>query len=200
MIIAVDPGANGAIAWYSGGLNWEIIGLRKMPETRGDTIAVFKEIIASTLPNDRIVCYHEKVANFIPDGGASQMMAFGRSAERCACIAETLGIPLIEILPKEWQKLLNLGSSERKSVPKAPRADKSMSKKEAKAAAAAWKAEHADEITAVKASNAKAKRDWKNKLKEEAQRRYPGIPGVTLYTADALLILAAAARYNMGEP
>lgn len=194
MKIAVDPGASGAIAWCTN--SGAEVNVAKMPETRGDTIALIKRIKA--LACGPTICYHEKVANYIPDGGASQMMAFGRSAERCACIVEVLGIPLIEIPPKEWQKLLNLGSSERKSVPKAPKADKTLSKKEAKAATSLWKAEHADEIAAAKTFNAKAKRDWKNKLLSEAQRRFPGIPGITLGTADALLILAAADRYNTG--
>jgi hypothetical protein len=38
------------------------------------------------------------------------------------------------------------------------------------------------------------KTEWKTKLKNEAQRRYPGLD-VTKKTADALLILAA----GMGE-
>lgn len=40
-------------------------------------------------------------------------------------------------------------------------------------------------------SRGMGKRDWKNKLKSEAQRRYPST-AVTLKTADALLILEAA--------
>lgn len=40
-----------------------------------------------------------------------------------------------------------------------------------------------------------SKADWKRKLKAEAQRKYPGI-GVTLYNADALLILDYATTAN----
>lgn len=188
MIIAVDPGANGAIAWCTN--SGAEVNVVKMPETRGDTIALIRRIYAKAC--EPTICYHEKVANFIPDGGASQMMSFGRSAERCACIAETLGIPLVEIPPKEWQKLLNLGSSERKSVPKAP---SNLSKGEAKS----WKIMHADEIKAAKTHNATAKREWKNKLKATAQQRHPSIT-VTLGTADALLILDASFRYGNGGP
>jgi hypothetical protein len=34
-----------------------------------------------------------------------------------------------------------------------------------------------------------SKADWKRKLKGEAERRFPGVKGITLATADALLIL-----------
>jgi len=183
MNIAIDPGASGAIAWQDVDGSPQVA---KMPETRGDTIDLIKRIIESA--HTPVTCYHEKVANFIPDGGASQMFAFGRSAERCACIMETLGVPLIEIAPKEWQKLLGLGGSERISVPRMP---PKLPKDEAKA----WKAANADAVKAAKTHNAKAKRDWKNKLKASAQQRYPGL-SATLDTADALLILAASFRYG----
>ena len=175
MIIAVDPGANGAIAWKRRGLPAECCG---MPETRGDAIALFKRKLTLS-SGEPLVGYHEKVANYVECGGASAMMQFGRNAERCACIMETLGIPLVEIAPQAWQKALGLGKSERVKcdADAGPEA-----KKKAR--------EH----------NAWAKRDWKNKLKAEAQRRFPHLK-VTLGNADALLILAAALGLpeNSGE-
>lgn len=167
MIIAVDPGANGAIAWKPRNCPVEAI---KMPETRGDVIALFRRLACYAAGTEPIVCYHEKVANYVECGGASAMMQFGRNAERCACVAETMNIPLVEIAPQMWQKELGLGKSERVKC-------------DADAGADAKKA--------AKAHNAAAKRDWKNKLKAEAQRRHPHL-SVTLATADALLILSAA--------
>lgn len=46
-------------------------------------------------------------------------------------------------------------------------------------------------------SRGMTKTQWKNKLKAEAERLYPGIK-VTLATADALLILEAAKRGTLG--
>ncbi len=46
------------------------------------------------------------------------------------------------------------------------------------------------------ASACASKTEWKNKLKAEAQRRFPHLP-VTLKTADALLILEHAIREGM---
>lgn len=48
------------------------------------------------------------------------------------------------------------------------------------------------------ASACDTKTIWKNKLKSEAQRRYPEIK-VTLATADALLILSYARETNAGQ-
>jgi len=177
MIIAVDPGASGAIAWKRRGLPAECCG---MPETRGDAITALRRMqMLADAAGEPLVGYHEKVANYVECGGASAMMQFGRNAERCACIMETLGIPLVEIAPQAWQKALGLGKSERVKcdADAGPEA-----KKKAR--------EH----------NAKAKRDWKNKLKAEAQRRFPHLK-VTLGNADALLILAAALSLpeNSGE-
>jgi hypothetical protein len=184
MIITVDPGKKGAIAWQLGLVTY----VENMPETRGDAIALIKRVQDAVPPGESITCFHEKVASYIPDGGASQMFEFGRNVERIGCIVETLGIPLIEIPPKEWQKLLNLGASNRTPVPRMPRGLSLAEKKD-------WKYLNAVEIKAAKAHNAKGKRDWKNKLKAEAQRRYPDIK-VTLLNADALLMLSAAQRYN----
>lgn len=167
MIIAIDPGASGAIAWCEkDGTDVHVVN---MPETRRDTIDAIKAACGRDLET---VCYHEKINPFIPDGGASMMFNFGASVERCGCIIETLGIRLIEIPPKAWQKELGLGSSDRIKVPNKGEATP-------------------EEIKAAKAHNAKAKGEWKNKLKEEAQRRFPNLK-VTLKTCDALLILEVA--------
>ena len=102
------------------------------------------------------------------------MFAFGANVERCGCIIETLGIRLIEIAPKKWQGELGLGKSNRIRVPKKGEATN-------------------DEIKAAKSFNAREKIAWKNKLKSEAQRRFPDLR-VTLKTCDALLILEVARK------
>lgn len=162
--IAVDPGSSGAIIWEGNGQ----IMTSKMPETRGDCIYLLKRIIGSD--PSKWIAYQEKISGFIPDGGASMMFQFGRNVERIGCILETLGVKIIEVNPQEWQRSLGLGKSERLRVTKDMNADQKKN---------------------VKAYNALKKREWKNKLKSEAQRRFPGID-VTLKNADALLIFEHA--------
>lgn len=49
------------------------------------------------------------------------------------------------------------------------------------------------------ASACASKAAWKRKLKAEAQRRFPCVDGITLKTADALLILDYAIRKEQGQ-
>jgi hypothetical protein len=169
-MIAIDPGASGAIVIQTEG---EPIKVVSTPETRGDAITLLRDALEW---KSSCVAYIEKINGFIPDGGASQMFEFGKSVERNICILEVLGCPVVEITPQSWQKMLGLGTSERK-----------------RAAAGATPKEKA----AVKAWNAIAKRDWKNKLKGVAQQRFPEIK-VTLKNCDALLILEAARLIEKG--
>lgn len=175
-LIAVDPGASGAIAWLPQG---GTPAVENMPETRGDAIALLRQIA-----EPGAVAYIEKINGWIPDGGAAQMFEFGKNVERVGCILETLGVRLIEVSPKDWQKALSLGGTGKQKVPSPPRGLDKAAKK-------AWRVEHADEIRAIKAKNGAIVRDWKNKLKAEAQRRFPGLT-VTLKNADALLLLEYA--------
>lgn len=168
-IISIDPGASGGIAWTLGGK----VSAVAMPDTRGDTILRIHSIAEeSGMYGWPIIAYHEKISGYIPDGGPSMMFQFGANCERVGCILETLGVRIIEVTPQAWQKSLGLG---KKGLTKSP-------EKATK-----------DQKAAVKTANAVAKRDWKNKLKAEAQRRFPGAP-VTLRTCDALLLLDFAIR------
>ena len=181
VIIGVDPGANGAIAWADlSGVHCENI-----PETRGDAIALVKRICA----NSDATAYHEKISGWIPDGGASMMFQFGRNVERIGCILEVLGVRIIEIRPQGWQSGLHLPQVKRQKVPRAP---KGLSKEQKAMFAIANK----EQIAAAKAVNARAKSDHKNNLKAEAQRRFPGL-NITLKNCDALLIMDYGIREEM---
>lgn len=176
-IISVDPGSAGGIAWWHDIQVVNPTDAKRMPETRRDLIDLFKSIVSQA---ERLghgtVAYTEKISGYIPDGGASQMFEFGRSVERAGCILETLGVRIIEVTPQAWQKSFALGVKGTQRVPNG-------SSPEAK--------------KAIKALNARLKTEWKNKLKGEAQRRFPDIK-VTLATCDALLILEYGMRCEGG--
>lgn len=180
-VIACDPGASGAIAWKHPN---EKAQATIMPATRGDAITTIRELLfvsvfkGTSADAQDPVAYIEKVAAFIPDGGGSQMFEFGRNVERVGCILETLGARLIEVRPVEWQAYFSFGKVGTIKVTKDM--DAGQKKK-------------------VKAANAKLKTEWKNKLKAEAQRRFPHLK-VTLKTADALLLLDAALRMEGMRP
>lgn len=175
--IGGDPGGAGAIAWSNR------IGqfVSPMPETRRETIELIKQILSDA---DQPIAYIEKGSHYIPAAGASTMFTYGSNVERLGCILETLDVRLIEITPQKWQKVLNLGTSDRKTPPRMP---PGMSPK----AKAGWRAANFELLDSAANHNAQAKRDWKAKLKSEAERRFPHLK-VTFKTCDALLIMEAA--------
>ena len=175
-IIAVDPGVNGGVAWISGDASR--VQAVHMPATVNDSVRLFCDITKDL--NGEFAAYTEKISGYIP-GAGGMLFEFGRQVERPSAILATLGVRIIEVTPQNWQKSLSLGNSGRSRVPSVPRGLDEPSK-------AAWRAAHAEEIKAVKSANARLKREWKQKLLGEAQRRFPGLK-VTLAIADSLLIL-----------
>jgi len=161
--ISVDPGAAGSVAWS----NRQGIFVEPMPDTRRGVIDLARKAMTDAIDP---ILYMEKVSSYIPGGGASMMFEYGRNVERIGCAFEFLGVRIVEIIPRSWQKVLGLGNSER--IKATPDMDAAQKKN-------------------VTDWNAKAKRDWKNKLKSEAERRFPN-QRVTLKTCDALLLLDVA--------
>ena len=166
--VSVDPGASGGIAWS----NRKGVFAIPMPDTRRGVIETIHGILIDHEGNQPPVAFHEKINGFIPDGGPSMMFQFGANCERVSCVLETLGVRIVELAPQAWIKALGLGS---KGLRKADKGATAAEKK------------------AVKDFNAAAKREWKTKLKSEAERRFPTVK-VTLKTSDALLILDAGIK------
>lgn len=155
VIIAIDPGKSGGIAWRlgTGGTPSAIT----VPDTEGNIMEFLRGVTAShpTLP---AVAYMEEVGGYIHGSAApgSAMFNFGRNYGFTLGVLQTLRVPVRLVKPQRWQQWLGIGNS--RSV-----------------------------ITPGMKPDA-ARRAWKNKLKAEAQRRFPA-SGVTLATCDALLLL-----------
>jgi hypothetical protein len=168
LTIAIDPGASGGIAWHDGLPHCE-----PMPATDTDVRKLISRVIMAgdIAATD---CYIEKVGGFIGGVGSpgSAMFNFGFGAGFIHGVLSAYEVPVVEVRPQAWQKALALGSREHAKAEKGQMLTPAEKK-------------------AMAARNAAYKNDWKNKLKAEAQRRYPAL-NVTLKTADALLILAAA--------
>lgn len=177
--IVVDPGMGGAIAWS----NRHGAFVEPMPPTRRDTIDLLQKALYEPV---NPVAYMEKVAAFIPDSSPSAMFEYGRNVERPGCILECFNVRIIEIIPRSWQKVLGLGNSDRIAPPRMP-------PKLTRTEKIDWKAKNFVALEEARVHNDRAKRNWKLKLKEEAQRRFPDLK-VTLKTCDALLLLDAAIK------
>lgn len=169
-LLAIDPGSAGGFAWRSP--NGTTL-IEKMPDTQPDICRSIKRIHENTAGID--ACYIEDLPRFIPTGGKDEMPSsrmgtmFENFGIAKGCLM-TLEIRMIMVTPQKWQKALSLGSKGLQRA--APGASK-------------------EERVAVRQFNERAKREWKRKLKEEAQRRFPSLD-VTLNVCDALLILEFA--------
>ena len=178
-IIGIDPGQSGGIAWRAAGSVYAV----PMPKTQGDMLAQLKMIHALStkdcvgeLAGVPPICYMEKPPMYIggSDIPGSTVAVMFENIGFCKGVVQALGIPLYEITPQTWMKSLGIGKVTRQRAPNGATADE---KKD------------------VARLNAQAKRDWKNKLKGEAQRRYPTL-AITLAKADAILIMDYGLRQN----
>jgi hypothetical protein len=176
-LIAIDPGASGGLAIQHGSR----VEIHKMPETPKDIcdllLAAQTEALAGAFSpeggNGRIKCYIEEVSGFAGVGQpGSAMFNFGRGFGNIEGMLVALQIPFELVRPQKWMKALALGTSG------VVRATPGMTVEDRKSLATA---------------NARRKTEWKNKLKEHAQRLYPHLK-ITLATSDALLLLEYARR------
>lgn len=164
-LIAIDPGVSGGIAVSIGTQT----RCHKMPGTQADILTALKSYI-SGMPElaSNCVCYIEQLPKYVGDNvPSSTIFVMAENYGFILGVLQTLGVRTITVTPQAWQKALGLGTKGLKKV--APGAG-------------------IEERSAVKRHNQEAKAEWKRKLREHAQRRYPHL-AATLATADALLIL-----------
>ena len=140
MIIGIDPGANGGIAW--GSSNQKACAV-KMPATDGDILQLLEE----QMDSGSVVFLEDLVKYGGTNMPGSAMSVYARNFGFIEGVVMSLGGKLVRVKPQKWQKDFGFGSS-----------------------------------------RGSTKTQWKNKLKAEAQRRFPHL-SVTLAIADALLIL-----------
>lgn len=180
-ILVIDPGAAGGFAvQYPDGT----VDAKKMMETPKDICDFISLVHAHALGNaSSVKCYLEKVGGYMGGEGGNQapataMFNFGKGIGHLEGILIALGIPFDEVLPKKWQKALNLGTKglERGNYSATMSAgQRSLEKKR------------------VSQINGRLKTAWKNRLRDRAQKLFPHLH-VTLAISDALLILEYAAR------
>lgn len=193
IILAVDPGANGGVAWFEPGKGVQAV---KMPETDLEKLALFKRIcegIPASLPHGsgwpKTIALIERVGGYVrppKKGRPCPMCGGGIPDSTCsACHGEGVigsgGQPGSAMFSFGENAgivrgmLLALGAKVERVDPRT------------------WQ-----QPLFLPKAKTMPKPEWKRTLKARAQRRFPGIK-VTLNTADSLLILAwGALRY--GDP
>ena len=106
MIIAIDPGLSGGIAWK------DADGVKAVP--MGKTIAEIKRTLELRLSEGEAICYLEDVHS-MPKQGVKSMWTFGEHYGALQAILLCLGIPMKTVTPNTWQKAIG---ATRPSVPK----------------------------------------------------------------------------------
>jgi hypothetical protein len=104
LLIAVDVGINGGIAWcFNGGT----VCAEGMPRTELEICEFFRDLCHTA---HAPVAYVEKVHGFMPNQPqvASRSFTFGRNTGVCTGSLIMCGCRIIEIAPRTWQSELGL--------------------------------------------------------------------------------------------
>ena len=121
-VIAIDPGAKGAIASYSttfeppGEPRWAVEKLRETPQDRFSQVEEYGKA-ASLLEAPRVAVL-ESVGGFTgsPQPG-SRMFVFGQGYGQLEGILVALGYQIIRVRPQAWQGALSLKSRKGEAKP-----------------------------------------------------------------------------------
>ena len=124
MIIAIDPGLSGGIAWEKNGK----VEAVKMPDTPKGIYNYLHFELEADFENEKI-CYLEKVGS-MPKQRCSGTWTFAEHYGAIKAILMCLEIPMVEVSPQKWQRAI--GAS-RPSLPKnATPSQKEANKREGK--------------------------------------------------------------------
>lgn len=113
-VIAIDPGASGAIAWRNH------LGERyvvNMPDTPMGILAQIRKICDEEdeygviYPNSEYVCYLEDVGHGLPGQSSSATAKFGRHNGHLEMALYAEGIKMVKVTPQKWEKSFALGKS-----------------------------------------------------------------------------------------
>lgn len=102
MIIGVDPGMNGGIAW---GFENKIYA-EKMPTTPKDIYNFLYDLAFDADGHEDIVCYIERVGGYRPGNSGPASVKFARHCGHLEMALLALNVKYIEILPSKWMAYL----------------------------------------------------------------------------------------------
>lgn len=103
-IIAIDPGAKGAIAIR----RHDIVSIHNMPDTCTDLATLIRETkLAADENDDDIVAYLEEV-HAMPGNGSVSMFTFGQGYGHLEQVLADFRIRTIKVRPSRWEKALSL--------------------------------------------------------------------------------------------
>lgn len=104
LIVAIDPGASGGIAWRT---SEGRVLCAKMPETEGDALFFMRGFNPETH-----TVFLEEVGGYVGKAQpGSAMFTFGRNTGFLIGVIMAMGFRLEMVRPQVWQKRLGIGTS-----------------------------------------------------------------------------------------
>lgn len=116
LIIGIDPGASGGIAWIQDGKPC----VEKMPETMADLWELISELYEHTHQRSGLFsckAYIEQVYSS-PQMGVKSAFSFGQSFGQLEMALTAASIPFERITPQKWQKAMGCMTKGDKNVSK----------------------------------------------------------------------------------
>lgn len=113
MILGVDPGANGALAWLSP--TGELLAVEDMPAAAvliggKPRMRVSAPMLAALIQETMPTCAFVEKVGAMPGQGTASMFSFGFSAGLIDGVLAGLGIPTTYVTPQSWKKAAGLTS------------------------------------------------------------------------------------------
>jgi crossover junction endodeoxyribonuclease RuvC len=110
IVLGIDPGANGALAFVQNGHLIEVVDMPTMVVRRGSRDV--REVSAPSLgvimrAHDADAAYIEQVGA-MPGQGVSSMFAFGRAVGVLEGVLAACGIPVTKVPPQTWQRAMRV--------------------------------------------------------------------------------------------
>ena len=143
LIIAIDPGLSGGIAWQDGD---GIIHAEAMPENMTAQANLIRAINSGYSLYSAIM---ERTGTYVPGNSSPAAVTFARHCGNLEAILYMARIPTVQVSPQKWQAILPL--TKFPPIPKGTRSDPKIKK----------------------AETARRKMIHKREIKEEMQRRHP---------------------------
>ena len=140
LIIAIDPGINGAICFFENGEVKEVLDMPTMAEGKKNKRQVNGHQMYNELSN-RIKEYESKTINVIveqvsamPGQGVTSMFNFGQSFGVIKGICAAMQLPIFFVRPAKWKKHFELINSQKdasrtKAIEMFPKISSILSKK-----------------------------------------------------------------------
>ena len=111
MIVAVDPGASGALAFFNADagtldiIDMPIVAVQRGAKTKNE---ISPQMLAAIVRARRVERAVIERVGAMPGQGVSSMFAFGRGVGMVEGVLAALQIPIEYVTPQQWQKAVNM--------------------------------------------------------------------------------------------